>query len=196
MPVAITGKRRKEWLEQNVVDPDLSRLGEQQRVQDIIDEKLGSGTFHYRDELANGREEVESHIQPPWPNDPDVVQELAETVANEKVDCIEEQRNTIRHMGPESLRYVIHHIFSILSEGGVSDGQIARQIGLDKVTYSRFAGTRWGGRNSIPDLWANTAHMLALNPDFACIARQGLRDRIEQIVRVTGHKRHRRTDRD
>jgi hypothetical protein len=196
MPAEIGGRMRKDWLEQNVQDPDPRRPDERQRVQAIIDEQFGSRAFHYRDELDSGTEQVVAHIRPPWSDAPDVVYELAEAVADEKADTIEEQRTTIRNRGTKALRSMIHSIFSILAEEEVSDGDIARHVGMDKVTYSRFAGTRWGGRTSIPDLWANTAQVLASNPDFIRLARQRVRDRVGQIVYVTGQGRHRRTNRD
>lgn len=195
MPTEIGGRRRKAWLEENVEDPDPCRPSERERVQAIIDKKLAHQTFHYKDELDSGRDPLMVHARPPWTDDPDTAYELAEAVANEKADTIEEQRTTIRNLGTEALRDTIHRIFSVLSEEDVSDGNIARRVGMDKVTYSRFAGTRWGGRTSIPDLWANTAHVLASNPDFIGAVRR-VRPRIEEIIRVTGRKRRRGADHD
>ena len=99
-------------------------------------------------------------------------------------------------MRPAALRNKIHQIFALLAEEELADGDIAGQVGMDKVTYSRFAGTRWGARTSIPDLWANTAHVLASNPDFVGAARRGVRARVEEIIRVTGGKRGGGTDHD
>jgi hypothetical protein len=196
MPTDIGGRRRKAWLEENVEDPDPCRPGERERVQAIINKKLAHQTFHYNDELDSGRDSLVAHVHPPWTDEPDTAFELAEAVANEKADTIEEQRTTIRNMGTEALRDTIHRIFSVLSEDNVSDGDIARQIGMDKVTYSRFAGTRWTGRSSIPDLWANTAHVLASNPAFVDVAQRHVRVRVEEIIRLTSRKRRGGIDHD
>lgn len=195
MPAHINGRRRRTWLEQNVDDPDLRRPGERDRVQSIIDEKLGSQTFEYKDELDHISISSSNGVLPSPLNRPDRVYDLAEAVADEKADSIEEQRTTIRYLGVRRLRDVIHRIFALLAEE-MTDGDIARQVGLDKVTYSRFAGRRWGARASIPDLWANTAHVLASNPEFAGVARRRLRARIESIIQVTGGKRHGRPGHD
>lgn len=171
MSTQISGRDRGAWLAHNVDNPDLSRPGERERIQAIIDKELGVRWFTHDDERDQASEASAVQIRPPWLDGGDQVIRLAEAVADEKADSIEEQRTTIRNLGQETLRKVIHEIFDALADGGLSNGDIARRVGLDKVTFSRFAGTRWGARTSVPDLWANTAQVLAHSPDFVAAAR-------------------------
>ena len=64
---------------------------------------------------------------------------------------------------------MILRIFDDLRNEEYNDGKIATQFGLNKATFSRFAGSHWrrGPNGKIPDLWANTAGVIARNKPFA-----------------------------
>lgn len=100
---------------------------------------------------------------------------LAEAVAREKADDLAAQRPAIRALGAEKLGQLIRDVFAALSDETYNDGRVAKRFGLSKATFSRFAGSRWCHKGSsaapVPDLWRNTAHVLAGNSVFAEAAR-------------------------
>jgi len=69
---------------------------------------------------------------------------------------------------------------------------LAKKFGLSSATFSRFASIRWSeGENlrfsNVPDLWSNTAGVLAANPDFVEAAgRAGVLAKIRQITESNG----------
>ena len=119
----------------------------------------------------------------------EVVTDLPRTVAEEKVGSIASQRPAVQDLGARKLRRHILHIFDDLAKDSYEPGRIADEIGLSRATMSRFAGSRWSGRitddmqGPVPDLWLNTAKMLATDERFMRIVRSaGLSERIEQVL--------------
>jgi hypothetical protein len=112
---------------------------------------------------------------------------LAETVAGEKVNNLEGQRKAIRALGGPNLRILILRVFEDLSRECYRDSALADAFSLSKATFSRFAGSRWqtNSKSVVPDLWANTAKVLAHHSDFVEMAREaGVWPQIEVIVRA------------
>jgi len=194
MPRSIVGRARARWLEGNIVDPDPRRPGERQRVQTVIDELLGNGSVpawtlaeaDNADRWWGGAASAD-----PAPGLRAIsVDGLAKSVADEKVETIYAQRPAIRALGADRLRALIQQIFADLSGGCCADGRIARAYGLTKATFSRFAGSRWGaatnqGTNNVPDLWRNTASVLASDPAFVEVAEGfGLWPRVREIAEL------------
>ena len=86
---------------------------------------------------------------------------------------IHKQRRSIKILGRSKLKVLIEQIFNEIRDESYSDSKIAKDYGLSKATFSRFAGCRWkdSKSNSIPDLWMNTAQVLATHPDFRALAK-------------------------
>ena len=66
--------------------------------------------------------------------------------------------------------------------------KIADSIGINRATFTRFAGCNWlrGDRKGdipIPDLWLNTAHTLAKYPVFVKAAQAaGVLPRVKKVL--------------
>ena len=173
-PSYMTAKEFREWLEKNLNDVNPNNPNEQSRIQSLINANLsrtylvsldvpGVGrNLGMKEELSPG-ELQEGHM---------FVDSLAETVAREKAQHIQILRPGIRKLGEKTIERLVLQIFSGLSDGGYKVTQIAEQYGISKATLSRFAGSKWfkktGGTElvGIPDLWKNTAKILAGNPAF------------------------------
>ncbi len=182
MPKTIPGQARGQWLTNHVEQPDPDRPGERRRVQDLIDQ------YFVRECLLPL--EVCLPMETPGPESPvDEVllkesyvatKSLAELVAEEKARNISLQRPAIQELGQARLRSMILSIFDELQEGELEDGRMAEKYGISKATFSRFAGSKWPEtQGDIPDLWCNTAHVLAQNPVFAEAAQEaGVWDKV------------------
>ncbi len=187
MPTSISGRERREWLNSSVNDPDPRRPGERYRVQAIVDEQLGTA-WHlslddesdYVDDPKFAHKPLESII------DNEVsVRGLAKVVADEKVRNIRRQRPSIRALGKSTLKQLILHIFEDLSEETYKERELADVFGISTATFSRFAGSRWrkASQGQVPDLWMNTAEMLASHTAFAEAAEEaGVLGRVEQLL--------------
>jgi hypothetical protein len=180
MPREMPGRDKRAWLEEHVEDPDPNRPGEKDRIQAIVDEHLP----------AKQLLPISSHLNPlcgakePEASDPSAGVErsgpvdLAVTVAEEKATKIEDQRRAIRHLGAETLKKLVIRIFDDLAHDDYNLTRVAEYFGLSKSTLSRFAGARWTVANQrspgreMPDLWENTARVLASYPVFREVARE------------------------
>ena len=193
LPTYIKGRERGHWLEKNIKGPDPSRPGERQRIQNIIDTRLPRGKII---PISEGTMESSSLLErepsPSWSQEHDIsVEGLAGVVAREKAENIEHQRPAIRALGKEKLMELIFRIFDDLSHEEYRDGEIACCFGLNKATFSRFAGSQWlkpskeGKISSIPDLWSNTAQILASNPTFVKATKEaGVWKRVQSTIGI------------
>ena len=171
LPVVIKGRARGDWLSRNIDDVDPLRKGERHRIQEIINQKLVKERSLSFDEGSMIQMKNGSVI---WSDPADGSSfPLAQVVAEEKAGNIHLLRRSIQKLGPKKLKEMILRIFEDLGCDSLKDGDIAKDFGLSKSSYSRFAGSRWlDTSNAIPpDLWANTAHVLSTNPDFKKIAK-------------------------
>lgn len=163
IPTSLGGTRRRRWLEENIPNPDASRPDERQRVQFIIDEYFGVprvvrlpddsslGSSHRRDDP--GALLWDGHDEGPV--------ELGEIIAEEKAQRIHELRTSIRIIGPVRLRELIVQIFRRLANDDYDQKEIAAAYQLKQPSLSRFAGKAWEDLSDVPDLWVNTARVLA-----------------------------------
>ncbi len=178
-PVQISGRYIRQWLEKHITDPDPSRPGEKERIQFEVDSfftrhpeiPLDDRWASY--ELAKGGHLLADGKEYAWM--PKKVDELMLTLAEEKTRNIDQMRPAIRDLGKNSLYQLIITIFDALYREKFEDNRIAKEFGLSKATFSRFAGSKWftkleGGAAHIPDLWMNTAKILATSPDFMELA--------------------------
>lgn len=188
LPIILAGKERKKWLETHIRDVDPNRPGEKDRVQRIINQHWSNGKLiRFHDNLGvtkhpeeNNRLRSELDFQS--------LNQFANLVAEEKAESIDQQRPTIQTLGKENLKNLIQKIFQELEQGTYRDGEIAREFGLSKSTFSRFAGSRWDEnpddvkKGEIPDLWINIAGIIIKNPGLAETAREaGVWSRIQAI---------------
>jgi hypothetical protein len=189
LPVSLKGRKRREWLEQNIKNIDLSRPQERQRIQAIINRKLVRERFvPYNEAMEIGHDEI-SLIQVDWEKASGMP--LAQIVAEQKALNIQKQRPSIRALGETQLRKMILQIFEDIRYDDYKDRKVAKNFGLTKATFSRFAGSRWRQTDSsIPDLWRNTAQMLKEHPIFRQVVKEmGLWDQVVTTVKKsTFHK--------
>ena len=192
MPRALHGRARRAWLDQHVVDVDPMKQGERDRVQALIYERFGKAScvpFHDERRL-DAAWPWRLAAPPPWTGlDPVPKDGLAGIVAEEKTERIEEQRPAVQALGTRPLRALILRIFDDIEEGCYNAAVVARKFDLSKAALSRFAGIHWnddGRLDAIPDLWRNTAHVLASDPVFVEVAQQaGVWPRIRGISEWT-----------
>lgn len=169
LPVSLRGWKRREWLENNMEEPDPLREGERERIQLIIDSKLVRERFVECNEDTWNSNEDENPER--FDSGEPFGKSLAEAVAEEKVRNIHLQRWSIRALGERGLKKLVLRIFENLDCGEYMDRKIARDFGLSKATFSRFAGSRWlEAKSAIPDLWRNTAEVLSTHPDLKEVA--------------------------
>jgi hypothetical protein len=180
LPVDMPGKKCRTWLESHVPDVDPTRPGERERVQEIIDKLLPrqrlvslNGLDSVGDKIAGATAPLYSAVE-----EEISVKGLAGTVADEKAEHIEQQRPAIQALGRKKLRHMVHEIFGALSGEEYEAAAIAKEFGISTATFSRFAGNRWvnssgnGNNITVPDLWRNTAHILANHELFAEAAQK------------------------
>jgi hypothetical protein len=164
MPKFLKGSERRRWLEKNIKDPDLSRSGERQRIQKIVGERLVNMAWvRLQDNV--GSDPTDAIIDDISGGEAFAVS-LAQYVADEKSGDIANQRRSIKKLGQSKLKQLVLRVFAEIEAGDNHDQQIAKEFGLSKATFSRFAGSRWRDADRIPDLWMNTAQVLASKPEF------------------------------
>jgi len=197
MPVAVPRQERRNWLETHVERPDTSRPGERRRVQAIIDDHFGFARHVSLTSCAAGSPTA------PLCDDPVAAAmtkerldcELGNHIAEEKAQKINEQRPAVRRLGPDKLRTLIQLIFQGIASSRYREGRLARAFGLSKATFSRFAGSRWRAHGRIPDLWRNTAGVLAHHRPFVETIREaGLWDEVDSLLRDDRPSAIRRSD--
>jgi hypothetical protein len=190
LPTEMPGRRCQTWLRDNIPDVEPTRPGERDRVQAIVNQLLRKPRIVPLYEM-NGK--IKNF--PAKPNHlHSIIEEeistkgLARVVANEKADNIERQRPAIRHLGVQRLKDMILGVFEGLACGGYEAVSFVGKFGLSKATFSRFAGCKWanndnGTANFVPDLWRNTAHILASNSCFVQMAQEsGVWKRVCQVL--------------
>jgi hypothetical protein len=171
LPVFLKGRKRGEWLKKNIVDPDPNREGEKQRVQEIIYAKLVDETIN---KVVERTTNLQNSVATLWSKkDEEFGISLGQVVADEKAENIDQLRRSIRNLGKKKLKRMIKRIFKDLSREEYEDGKVAKDFGISKATFSRFAGSRWTKAESpIPDLWLNTAKVLSQDKIFKEVAMQ------------------------
>jgi len=193
MPIELVGNRCRTWLETNVPDVDPSRPGERERIQAIVDRLWSRRRILSLDRLSKREQAVSADSGPgrSFLEEEISTHGLAGFVAEEKAENITDQRPTIRALGPGRLKKLIMTVFDSLAEDRFNAERIAMDHDLSKATFSRFAGSRWASDDDIsddrdiPDLWRNTAHVLAGHEDFVAAARQaGVWDRVRRVAGI------------
>lgn len=178
MPITMKGAERRSWLEKNIPDVRLERAGERERVQAIVDRGLVFGSSIRLDEVDHLLFATDARSSPAAAAFHKELSELglAETLASEKAERIENQRPSIRRLGKVRLREFVRRIFEDIADDEYNEAQLAAEFGLSKATLSRFAGKRWfrtaeQERGDVPDLWRNAASVVVMVPEFVEAAR-------------------------
>ena len=196
LPVEMTGSYCRTWLQEHIPDVDTSRPGERDRVQAIIDRLLARRRILSLDRLCGPGERIRagSAGAPSTLEEQTTVAGLAAVVAEEKAENIDDQRPAIRGLGREKLKELIRTVFESLGREDYRAERIAAAFKLSNSSMSRFAGCQWkrdGGTSrgtEVPDLWRNTAHILANHEDFVAVARgAGVWGRVCQVAGEAGH---------
>ncbi|MGA2500895.1 MAG: hypothetical protein ABSH20_24420, partial [Tepidisphaeraceae bacterium] len=164
------------------------RPDEQERIQRIIDKRLGWGylaDISEADLPATGQASpLESLIQKELRH-----HGLKELIAQEKADNLESLRPTIRALGKDRLRELVLSIFQDVTRDDYNQAATALAFGLDRATLNRFAGCRRktaGGE--LADLWRNLAQVLASHPVFVELLQDmGLWDHVQTLLQSPRH---------
>ena len=187
LPVQIPARQCSRWLSENVPNVDPSRPGERERVQAVVDGLIAGGKILSIEDVDEGKilmnrvtieSEVEEQIS---------VKGLADAVACEKAENISSQRPAIQKLGSQKLQKLVLKIFETLADGEYEALSIAKSFGISPATLSRFAGMSWsndtGNELPVPDLWLNTAQVLAEHSVFTEIAENaGVLSRVKEIL--------------
>lgn len=193
LPVQISGQECRTWLETNVGDVDPSRPGERERIQAVIDRLWARRRILSLDRLSQQEQAVsaDNGLGRSFTDEAIDTHGLAGFVAQEKAENIADQRPTIRDLGPSRLKNLVTTVFESIAEDRYHAERIAGEYDLSKATFSRFAGSRWASDDDtlsdrdIPDLWRNTAHVLASHDDFVDVAKQaGVWDRVRRAAGI------------
>ncbi|MDD5134609.1 MAG: hypothetical protein PHP01_04295 [Phycisphaerae bacterium] len=174
IPAQMTVKMFDKWFRQ--ICSNCGNSSCRHEIQELIDNSLLSSRFVSLDSLDDrNKEDFKNNGFPALMREHITSFGLAETVADEKADNIGDQRPAIRNLGRTRLKELIHRIFNYLGNERNDYQVILSEFSLSKATLSRFAGTRWhngNGQTYVPDLWKNTAHILANHPDFIEIVKE------------------------
>jgi hypothetical protein len=194
LPLELPGRRCREWLEVHIPDVDPGRVGEQDRVQEIVNRLLARREIMPLHRVCGGAENIPASIEdlPSLIEEQITVDGLAKVVAEEKTENIMHQRPAIRQLGTDKLKELIHTVFAGLACEDYVEQTIAACFGLSKPTFSRFAGSRWNDNwnDAVPDLWRNTAQTLAGHSAFVVAAkRAGVWKRVAQVLDAGAERR-------
>ena len=190
-PSYITVDKFKAWLKENVKDVNPKAPDEQKRIQSLINATFSIGGYISLDEPTvqgtSGKEDAASSVE--FYEGFGFVGSLADTVAQEKIENIDELRPGIKNLGKRTIERLILQIFSRLLAGEYNAGKIAKKYGISKATFSRFAGSKWVEKIGdtdvviIPDLWRNTAKILTGNPAFMeTVLTSGFACKLKEIL--------------
>ena len=190
-PACLTPKEFKAWLKKNVKDVNPRVTAENKRIQSLIDEKLGRGHHVSLDESGIVRT-LKAKDEPCSSNTQEghmFGRNLADAVAQEKTENIEKLRPAIRELGQDTVKKLIMQIFSEIEQDDYELTKMAWQYGISKATLSRFAGSSWFEKMdgvqtvTVPDLWKNTAGVLAENPVFLdTVLASGFEDKLKEVL--------------
>ncbi len=188
LPSSMSGNEKRRWLDENIKNPEMM---DRETIQNIINDLLPMATL-----LSLDKPGIEStyyvereQALPATLTKERISNELPVVVAEHKIDNIEHQRPAIRELGKELLKRLILVIFEELSFGEYNSAEVARIFGLNKATFSRFAGSRWildgGIVRKIPDLWRNLSKVLASHPEFVEAAQEaGVWKHVERTLTI------------
>jgi hypothetical protein len=171
MPVEIPGPDRRKWLEEHVGLVNPLALGEEERVQELVDRAVGRKRILPLSESAEDLIVAPSPAQPAW-GEVLTVHGLTEAVVLEKEAHIDQQRPCLQALDGR-LGTLIRKVFRDLAEGVYKPAEVAKAFGLSKSAMTRIGGVRVGSwdKSGIPDLFKNLAFVIAQHPHFVEAAK-------------------------
>ena len=184
-PPFLDSKQRKEWLYGHVnhLMQEESSF-QRESIQARIDEY-----FYGQQPVSTYESFTEKPRFDLWAEHSLTVHGLAHTIAQEKTLKIHEQRPAIKILGGRKLQQLIHRIFQDVSQDDYHMADVAAAFEISASTLTRFAGIRWGknmtnhNKVAIPDLWRNTARILAQDAAFVETAVEiGLWDQAQRVL--------------
>lgn len=179
-PAWISTRNFKEWLKENTQDFRIEDRKARRRIQDKIYEEFGRGGFFQLEEIGNLADEPEEPVS----QVNNLIEDVAEKIAAEFKDL----KPSIRVIGRAKVKKLIIKILeSRLKEDGCKDTEIAKEFGLSKSAFSRFAGRWWkqGEITSVPDLWRNVGELVMGDAKYtSAILESGTKNNIEKTLRL------------
>jgi hypothetical protein len=198
-PSYMIPKEFRAWLKENVKDLNPKAPDAKNRIQSLIDENLGRG-YHIPFEdtgIANTSVAPSITIQ----EEQMFGRRLAVTVAREKAKNPKKLRPSIRKLGKQSVEQFILQIFTEIECDDYDITRMAKQYGISTAALSRFAGSTWYEKMGtdepvrVPDLWKNTARVLAGNPIFMqTVLESRIAGRFEEVLRLIKTQKVERDD--
>ncbi|PKN62629.1 MAG: hypothetical protein CVU57_23560 [Deltaproteobacteria bacterium HGW-Deltaproteobacteria-15] len=194
-PSHMTVEGFKSWLKENTKEINMAVPGAQKQVQNLIDKCLGRGfQFSFEQYGANripGAIDPSSAFQ--IKEGRLFVQQLAQVVAEEKSEGVNDLRPAISKIGKDAVKELVLQIFFELDQDDYRLTPLAEKYGISKAALSRFAGSKWfekadtndeaNDKVEIPDLWKNTAQVLAADPMFLeTVASTGFSGCLEWVL--------------
>jgi len=169
-PAGLRAEAIREWIKGNISKSGTDISEEQSRLQAELDKLFYQGTPS-SDECADPKSNQNIHSKMSESIHSFIPSALARAVVFEKINHINDLRPAIKKLGEKTLSQLIFRIFGDLKDDRFRDGDIANDFELSKATFSRFAGSKWKdnheeGNVIVPDLWQNTAKVIASDPDF------------------------------
>jgi len=190
LPVFIPRTQCSKWLAEKVPDADPTQPGERGRIQNIVNEFIATRKLLSLEDMESNNIAASSEQLVPEIEKEMTVNGLADVVADEKARNIRFQRKAIQQLGTDRLRQLIRRVFESLSWDNYEVLKIAETFGINQATFSRFAGSRWLRQDHddegspVPDLWFNTAQVLAEHSVFVRVARStGILEQVEEVLR-------------
>lgn len=187
----------KFWLKETTERISVNAPNAQEKIQNLIERDLGRGYHISFDEMGADRMQNEADTSSAIEAKEGYVfvRKLAEAVAEEKSERVATLRPAIGKLGKDGVKELVLQIFSEIDREDYQVSRLAGQYGISKAALSRFAGSAWSGRAEvddsveIPDLWKNTAQILAAEPIFMeTVASTGFSGTLEWVLSHIGEK--------
>lgn len=189
VPACVPSQDRDRWLEQIAGPLDVTDTDRvQSKIDAWVEHDLRERERKLRAELAYdpfGTGMSTFIIEHGWSHNG-----LARTVASEKASAPERLRHSIAKLGAERVKQLVLRIFGDVSAGTYHPSVVAKDFSLHKSAMTRFAAVRWqpGDDGPVPDLWANTAQVLASQPRFrAALEEAGLDRLVQQLAGINNN---------
>jgi hypothetical protein len=201
-PSHMKPKEFRDWLAQNAMPINPDAPMEKDRIQELIKERLGYGQNIPLDDTSIGNKLGADYDHLPERKEGERFSDgLAASVAKEKSENLDKLRPAIRNLGKENVFNLVTRIFSDIRDGSYELSSLAREYGLSKAALSRFAGSEWfkglehKSKEAIPDLWTNTASLLANHPPFMeAVENAGYAGKLETVLNIIDPKRGQEDD--
>ena len=160
-PLGIGGRDFTRWLEKHIDSPNPTVGNEKYKIQKEIDDWFGHSSFIDFESIANTKQSENEFLEHErYPED------FPSLIAIEKSKNIDKLRPSIKALGEIKVKEFVKKVLESILYNENNDVSIAKEFGISKATYSRFAGRDWKSNNNgeVPDLWGNIAKIVTSNP--------------------------------